>query len=67
MEKHTLAVRGMSCEHCVRAVTAALNAQPGVAAVSVDLAGGSASFDFDPGKTSLDAIKAAIAEEGFEA
>jgi len=67
MEKHVLAVRGMSCEHCVKAVTAALNALPSLADVKVDLKSGSASFNFDPAKTSLEAIKAAIVEEGYEA
>jgi len=67
MEKHVLAVRGMSCEHCVKAVTTALNALPSVADVKVDLKGGSASFNFDPATTSLEAIKAAIVEEGYEA
>jgi len=67
MEKHTLTVRGMSCEHCVKAVTSALNALPGVTDVNVNLKSGSASFNFDPATTSLEAIKAAIVEEGYEA
>jgi copper ion binding protein len=66
MEKQTLKVQGMSCEHCVKAVTDALNGLSGLADVKVDLAGGSASFSFDPAKTALDTVKAAIVEAGYE-
>jgi copper chaperone len=33
----TYQVTGMTCEHCVRAVTSELSALPGVQAVSIDL------------------------------
>jgi len=65
MEKVVLKVDGMSCEHCVRAVTNAVAGIAGTANVSVDLKAGTASFDFDSGKAPLDVIAAAIAEEGF--
>ena len=67
MEKKTLKVKGMSCEHCVKAVTNALSALAGVANVSVNLKDGTASFSYDPALTSIEAIKAAITDEGFEA
>jgi len=41
----TVKVEGMSCQHCVRAVTKALEAIPGVTDVKVDLARGEASFE----------------------
>ena len=65
MEKVVLKVDGMSCEHCVRAVTNAVAGIAGTENVSVDLKAGTASFSFDSGKTSLDAIAAAIAGEGY--
>jgi copper chaperone len=65
MEKQTLKVTGMSCEHCVKAVTNALAVLPGVSNVAVDLKGGTAAFNFDPAKTPLAGIKAAITEEGY--
>jgi len=65
MEKVVLKVDGMSCEHCVRAVTNAVAGIAGTENVSVDLKAGTASFGFDSGKTSLDAIAAAIVEEGY--
>jgi copper chaperone len=39
-EQRTYSVAGMSCEHCVAAVTAELGELPGVSAVNVDLASG---------------------------
>ena len=65
MEKITLKVDGMSCEHCARAVTDAVENIPGTADVCVDLKGGTVSFAFDSVKTQLQAIKEAITEEGY--
>jgi copper chaperone len=65
MEKVVLKVDGMSCEHCARAVTNAVAGIAGTANVSVDLKAGTASFDFNPGKAPINAIAAAIAEEGY--
>ena len=65
MQKIVLKVDGMSCEHCVKAVTDAVTGISGTADVKVDLKGGTASFSFDPEKTPLENIKAAITEEGF--
>ena len=63
MEKLVLKVEGMSCEHCARAVTEAVSGVIGTANVSVDLKAGTVSFSYDQDK--LQAVKAAIAEEGF--
>ena len=65
MEKIILKVDGMSCEHCVKAVTNAVSGIAGTGDVVVDLKAGSASFKYDPAKTSLESIKAAITEEGY--
>ena len=66
MEKKTLNVKGMSCEHCVKAVSNALGGIKGVADIAVSLKEGTASFSHDPALAPLEAIKAAITEEGFE-
>jgi copper chaperone len=66
MENTSLKVNGMSCEHCVKAVTDAVGALDGVASVRVSLEAGSADVQYDAAKLTLDAIKAAIVEEGFE-
>ena len=65
MEKITLKVEGMSCGHCVKAVNDALAGIPGVTDVNVSLQDGTASFNHDPSLAPLDAIKAAITEEGY--
>ena len=65
MEKLVLRVEGMSCEHCVKAVTDAITYADGTADVSVDLESGTVSFSYDPAKIQLEAIKDAITEEGF--
>ncbi len=41
----TIRIRGLSCNHCVAAVTKALSAIEGVDHVTVDLAKGEATFD----------------------
>ena len=41
----TIRIRGMSCNHCVAAVTKALSAIEGVDHVTVDLERGGAPFD----------------------
>ena len=66
MEKKTLKVAGMSCEHCVKAVTDALAAIAGLEGVAVSLQDGTASFSHDPAKAPLDAITAVITEAGYE-
>ena len=62
-----LNVGGMSCQHCVNAVTKVVSALDGVSDVNVDLEGGKVSFSYEVGKVSLEDVKAAIVEEGFEA
>jgi copper chaperone len=66
MEKKTLTVEGMSCNHCVNAVSNALGGIAGVADVVVSLKDKTASFSYDPAQTPLEAIKAAITGEGYE-
>ena len=66
MEKHTIKVQGMSCEHCVKAVTEAIAGLPGLSGINVDLAGGIASFSYEPAKTGLEKIKAAVVDAGYE-
>jgi copper chaperone len=66
MEKKALKVDGMSCEHCVKAVNNALSGLMCVTDVSVDLNAGTVSFNYDPAKTPLETIKAAIVDAGYE-
>jgi len=66
MEKKTLRVEGMSCEHCVKAVTNAIGGIAGVTGVVVSLKDKTASFSYDPAQTPLEIIKTAITDEGYE-
>jgi copper chaperone CopZ len=65
MERLTLTIEGMSCEHCVRAVRGRLERTPGVKVD--DVQAGTATLEFDPAKTNLDDIEEAIADEGYTA
>jgi len=65
MEKITLKVGGMSCEHCAKAVTNAVAGVEGTDHVEVDLEAGHVSFSYDPGRATLEAIKEAIIGEEF--
>ena len=60
----TLTVTGMTCDHCVHAVTKALQAVAGVDKVSVSLDTGRARVD---GKASPEALIRAVEEEGYKA
>ena len=60
-----LQVTGMSCGHCVAAVTRALKAVPGVTAVTVDLAGKSATLEAGTAVTD-ESLTAAVTDAGFQ-
>jgi len=67
MQNATLNVEGMSCEHCVKAVSTAVSALPFVAGVSVDLSAKTVMFEYDPDKTPIEEIVAAIEDQGYDA
>ena len=60
-----LKVDGMTCDHCVRAVTEAISSVDGVSEASVDLDAGAATLTGEG--VDLEAVVAAIVEEGYEA
>ena len=66
MQKVKIVVNGMSCEMCQSAVQEALCGVEGVAEAEVDLEGGRATVVFDAGATSLDALRAAVEDAGFD-
>ena len=61
----TFAVVGMSCQHCVDAVTAEVGRLPGVEQVTVDLDAGSVAVA-SAAPLTLEAVSAAIDEAGFD-
>jgi copper chaperone len=61
----TIKIKGMSCEHCVMAVTKALASIEGVSDIRVDLGKGEAAFsEKKPVERKL--IREKIAKAGFE-
>ncbi|MFP3154328.1 copper chaperone CopZ [Lachnospiraceae bacterium ZAX-1] len=66
MEKTVLKVDGMSCEHCVKAITKAVGALSGVDQVTVDLDAKTVAVSYDPKKSTLDAIKVEIDDQGYD-
>ena len=66
METVTLNVQGMSCQGCVGSVTRVLKGTPGVQAVSVQLEPGRAEVSYDPARASIDDLKRAIEDAGYD-
>ena len=65
MSTQSIAVAGMTCDHCVRAVSAEVSKIATVERVDVDLARGSVTVvSTDAGD--LSAITAAVEEAGYE-
>jgi copper chaperone len=64
MEATTLKVTGMTCNHCVMAVTKALKSVPGVEAADVSLEKARAVVK---GSADARSLIAAVKEEGYEA
>ncbi|WP_350600528.1 cation transporter [Pseudomonas sp. 65/3-MNA-CIBAN-0223] len=57
-------VQGMSCGHCVKAITQALQARDPAASVRIDLAAREVGVE---SSLSTEEVLAAITEEGYEA
>jgi copper chaperone len=66
VEKTTLKVEGMSCEHCVISIVTSVEALPGVAKASVNLAAKSVAVEYAPSQIALDKIKEKIEEQGYD-
>jgi copper chaperone len=65
MQRLTMKVEGMTCGHCVHAVTKALKDLDGVTVENVAV--GSATVSYDPGATSVEQITRAVEDAGYEA
>ena len=58
-------ITGMSCQHCVKAVTEALEDIDGIENVSVNLKGGEATFD-EKGSVDMDVVRKKVEDAGYE-
>ena len=65
MSTSTYAVKGMTCEHCVRSVTDEVSDLPGVTGVDVDLASGRVTVSSEQPVDDA-AVRAAVSEAGYE-
>jgi copper chaperone CopZ len=59
-----LAITGMSCGNCVRHVRDELMKLPGVRVEHADIE--SVTIEYDPGKVSLEKVRSAIVEAGYQ-
>ena len=66
MEKITLNVKGMSCNHCKMAVEGELKALDGVDNAVVSLENNNVVIDYNEEKVSIGQLKDAITEAGYE-
>jgi len=65
MSEQTFHVTGMTCEHCVRAVTQEVTAIDGVDGVVVDLSTGAVTVTSN-GLLDADAVAEAVDQAGYE-
>lgn len=61
----TYTVTGMTCSHCVQAVTGELSSLPGVETVQIDLPSGEVTVT-SAAPLAVDEVKAAVDEAGYE-
>ena len=58
-------VHGMTCGNCARTVERKLSTSPGVTSAKVDLAGGTATVEFDADHTKLPDLVRAVEQLGY--
>ena len=66
MQTKTLDVKGMTCGYCKMSVEGALNKLDGVTAAEVDLGSGKVEVTYDETKISLDNMKEAVEDQGYD-
>ena len=67
MTNITLAIQGMTCNHCVMRVQKALAELPGVRKAVVTLEPGRAKVDYDDSGSTAEAMAAAVVKAGYGA
>jgi copper chaperone CopZ len=66
VEMLQMPVKGMTCGNCARSVERKLSGVPGVTKATVDLAGSSASVEYDPELVKPETIANAVRQLGYE-
>ena len=65
MSSVTLNVPDISCEHCERTITNALQPVEGVQSVRVDIPGKQVHVDYDEGQIKIEKMKEILQEEEY--
>ena len=66
MQTEMLAVKGMTCSHCQSSVEGSLKGLDGVSSVDVNLESGKVEVNFDEAKVSLEKLKEAVEDQGYD-
>ncbi|WP_404328130.1 copper chaperone CopZ [Mesobacillus maritimus] len=66
MEKITLHVEGMSCNHCVKSIEGSVGELKGVSNVKVHLENGTVDVEYHANETTLASIKETIDDQGYD-
>jgi copper chaperone len=66
MQTATIRIKGMTCMGCVNSIKNILKNIPGIAQSEVTLDPAQATIQYDPAHTSLNQLKEAIIDAGFE-
>lgn len=61
----TIAVHGMTCDHCSKRVEKALRSVDGVQDVTMNRVGGAATVTFDSNKLDLGRLREVVIKSGF--
>lgn len=64
MSQIVLEVPDISCDHCAHAITQALQGEPGVEGVQVDIPGKEVHLDYDA-TLDMDHVRAVLDDEGY--
>lgn len=67
MEQAVIQIGGMSCQGCVKNISAVLSALPGVQSAEVSLEAAQAQVSFDPQQLARSQLIDAIEDAGFDA
>jgi copper chaperone CopZ len=65
MKKEVVNINGMFCKKCVKTITNALKALPGMKSVYVDLDECAATVEYDTDVLSISVIRKAIVDSGY--
>jgi copper chaperone len=61
----TLNAPDISCDHCIQTIKSTVEKLPGVRFISGDPDSKVVTIEVDPGQTEMEAIEAAMEEEGY--